>query len=302
MIYFYGLTQTIPGMAPVYSLADKFDLQEKYPDLDWSDILLIEDFISAHKDPDNQREKYFSLRNKMFARMNQLKNEFRTLSNNKKEQVSRLAKLLNYLEVMREYSVAPNYFTGLNMCEEAENLRQSGGEGLSENITDEVKLALDVAFKGLNFIDYIGGHIRNIFYVKNLPDHVNKLKLNQGRAIGTCEQITRSVMIETYDEQSNGDFEPWMIASNLVHEAAHIDYFYRYASDPQKQKLNMVERYAYIMEIRYLCALRDRIKKDITVSEISREKIEKRFLGVAKKIMDLNKELGLDSENFNLSY
>ncbi len=288
-MYIYPVSAAISGM---YSVGGQERLASTYPDLEKQDLALVEDYLDAYGKKGIQPERYHNFKTKVIKKMLHLQLELEW-GKNEQDQLKILAKLVNFNQIMRKTYVAPISFSLRFYV--PEYLRRSGGKGLPANIPDEVKTALNVKFKEeLSFSDYVARHVQRAFFVKRLGQHVRIL--GSENWIGTSDEATQSVVVDTYDDKNSESFGRWLMAAALVHEAAHIDYFYRFRNKPIMQELNRAERYAYIVTRDYLV----KIGKDKSISEETRKKIERACKSINRKITGLNQKLDLASDDFNI--
>lgn len=270
---------------------DRLDaLASTYPDLEEKDVKLVDRYLGAYENRKSQPERYQQARGEVLTRMRQLQIELEAAAGDAPRQLRTLARLVNFNRIMRETGVAPANFARRSFCEMTASLRQCTGEALAADIPEEVKLALEVDFRALNFLDYVALHVRRAFFVERIREHI--LILDSNLWVGASEGATRSVVIAK-------NFEPWMLAAALVHEAAHIDRFYRFADNAKMQELDRVERYAYIVLSAYLSNLILKVDGDKSVPEATKQKIASAFAVVLSRIAAINQRLGFDPKDYD---
>ena len=285
MAYIHLLTQTISGMAPVYSFFERMkireELAEKYPDLNEGEIEEVLEYKLG-----GGRERTGS---KIFENIHRLQQEFILYANDRDKQLLCAAKLINYGELMRREYIAPGKYSFFSQFGGKDELRRSGGWGISNEIPEEVKLALDVDYIDGNFIDYVSEHVRHVFLGRDI---YQKVKILRKYNLGTCEETTRSAIVVNYDEKLGIYLPAWAVAETLVHEAAHIEYFYKYADDPQRHEIDKAERYAYIKGMIYLDGLYQKICRDDEIDETTKMMVEYEYNFWRNKVNMLNLRLG----------
>jgi len=286
-MYIYGFSTAILGMC-LFDRTDEIAL--KYPDLDDQEIALVANYLDAYEGREQQPKRYATVKTQVLQRMRKLQRDFTAAGGDARLPI--VAKLVDYNQLMRETNVAPHAFSSLNQCDPQFYARACEA---NDDIPEEVKAALDVESRDGNFLDYVSRHVRQVFFVEHLGEHVQIL--NSDIWTGTAEEATRSVVIDTFDEELRAVFEPWQMAATMVHEAAHISYFYLFANDPKRQKLDRAERYATIAKFRYIYAL----VKDVHTPEKIKQKAESALNGVLSEIQKFNRRLGWDISDYSLT-
>ncbi|MFH1347449.1 MAG: hypothetical protein ABIH22_02035 [Candidatus Margulisiibacteriota bacterium] len=271
--------------APKYEEALKVS---KYPDLKGQDRVLVDEYLKAYENSGAQPSRYLNVRGKLLSRMRDLQTDVKYGNKDKDQQLATLAKLVDFNLIMRKTYVAPGSFAD----------QSYQGAGLTAVIPEEVKPLLEVEFKGQTFANYVARHVSRVFFVERLSRQVKIL--NSDRFSGTCDGATRSVIIDTYQESEGKRYENWLLAAALVHEAAHIDRFYRFANDPVMQEKYPVERYAYIVERAYLRGLLVKVENDPSFSGETKRKMVFASKAVLGRIRQLNQKLRFAADDFSL--
>lgn len=280
-----SLTASAASIVTILTGDDK-NLSAKYPDLNKQELALVKNFTV----------RFPGSRKKILKRIKQLHKQLEHTSGNKQQKLMILAKLLNFNQFLRESLMPPKFFAEHAYSENYVDLRQCGEEKLALDIPEDVKLALDVGGEKHSYPDYVERNVRRAYFVKQLGEHIKILK--EDKWDGTSEESSRSVIIDTYNEKGKRLSEAWEMAAVLVHEAAHIEYFYSNMDKVEKEELLIAERYAYIKEIGYLYRLWRKTGEDKNIPKTTKEKIGATLQRIVDQVNDLNKSLKLAPYNF----
>jgi hypothetical protein len=154
-----------------------------------------------------------------------------------------VAKLINYQRFFRENGISPsklNHFLSSRIVTQP----IVAPRGLPPRVEE---LLRSVAFDGqLTYYDLVRQNSSAIYL---LPSLSNEIKIISPGYVGAAEELSRSVLVDISKPLTD-----WQLADTVVHEDAHIRYFYKWDQAPID--LRVSERYAQVTQVRFLLALR----------------------------------------------
>lgn len=257
-----------------------------YPGLTGQDRKLKDEFVRAYKSRGFERDHYLGVRKTIIARVRELQREVKNTEMDKNRQLAALAKLVEFNVVMKEANVAPASFADQS-CQSA---------NLTANIPEGVKKALEVEFQEGTFLDNVMRNVRRAHFVDDLQEYARNYGSIYEPMAGVAEETTCSAIIDWQEEGKRRD--DWQLAAYLAHEAAHIEWFYRYPRDPLMQKTDRAERYAYIVVKIYL----EKIFVQFVKDEKNALAIQAAIKKVSGRIRRHNQNLGLEENDFSFHF
>lgn len=258
---------------------DANTLSSRYPDLTYQDRVMAAEYLMAYESRGYEPNRYSSARDEVIARMRDLQREVEYGYGDwgKYQQLTTLAQLYNFNQVMKMTNVAPVYF-----ADQSHNVEAA-------EIPEEIRQVL-----GDKYQEYVARHVSRVIFVEHLGEEVKML--NSDRWNGMSEGGTRSAVIDTFQERTKKRCDDWQLAACLVHEAAHIDRFYSYAGDPAMQVKDRPERYACIVESKYLSSL---LFNASSFPNETEKEISYTLRVVTDSIRQYNQDLGLAADDFS---
>lgn len=183
------------------------------------------------------------------------------------------AKLINFQAVLRDNGVTPQEILSYmdnnpvkiesspigslnDIFESAVSIRASDLKGLAEggNVTAQqfIKYASLKKEGGQTYLDYIEKNLRSIMFVLRLKDHIKISPCDE--LWGVEEEVSRTGIFDTYSENNNCTRELWLIASFMVHGAAHMEYFHEISKVNGRSAVSIIENelHAWSMQLEFL--------------------------------------------------
>lgn len=103
--------------------------------------------------------------------------------------------------------------------------------------------------KGYSYFEYLLNHTNSIVFLPHLKDHIKRCN---SQSLGTAEELSKTIIVDTDDERGLGPRNMWDMVSTLIHEAAHIEYYQRYLGSIDEPAY---ERYACETQLKFLKTL-----------------------------------------------
>jgi hypothetical protein len=275
------------------SQAKESDLVAKFPDLDQEDRSLVKTYFDAFVRQGSRPDRYHGAKNSLIARIKQLQSSITLSCRTTASALKMIGRLINLNGVLWMTRVSAGQYLARSyyseqVSEPRECSRPSGANALPE----EIKVLLDAGEGGETALAYYNRHVCQLFFVTSLKS-VIKL-FDSDRFNGANEPGTRTVIVDTWKESSGRSYEPWELAAVIIHETAHIDYTYRFADDPDRQKIDRSERFAHLVTREYLANLLD--QRGFT--EETRQEIKATYREITERIDALNLKLGLRPSDY----
>ena len=152
-----------------------------------------------------------------------------------------------------------------------------------------VELLKTPSSSGINYLEYIKNNVELVIFA----DFTGTKELENYYFAGLSDPISRTSFINTityfYDEKMQAPY--WALASQIIHETAHIEWDWKHPSKQVTQSDNDAEeRYAYIMKYNYLKGLLSNAQT--YKLEKHRRNIEATMKEIERTIYDYNQKLG----------
>lgn len=247
------------------------EVEKRYADLDLTDRSIVRDFYVTQREGNSI--KCGLARRRLIWRVGELANRLRNSSLSSEVKLKILARLINFHGILRENNItAEEVKSTIKYCDVQTNSRppvslkemwdkpvEVTPSGLKEMAEKGDKTAKECsAFlsiekeRGCSYFQYLKDNIRSIILLPSQKAYFKVFPSIEWR--GTMEELSRHVVSDTYSEKNNEPREIWDIISNLVHEAAHIEYYHdlAHAKDPASLKLVFYEAYAYSVQLGFL--------------------------------------------------
>jgi hypothetical protein len=118
-----------------------------------------------------------------------------------------------------------------------------------------------------SYFDHISKHVREMDFMPQITKFISTTETDNG-TMGVAEDHTGTIFIDTFSE-NNGDWRPaWLIASTIIHEAAHVEFYQDMVCDPTSPDVVILnyrsEIYAKNAEVAFLNAV---LKNDLSPKE-----------------------------------
>jgi hypothetical protein len=237
------------------------ELRKGYPDLITSDYSLIEFYLTAEANKDDHPRAYEAAKKGLLSRFAVLIKEVDKKENGAEKNIAIMARLINM-----------QLFIRLNGVTDKRTLRDLAASLSKQN--DRLKLDFIypkndprnktlmkvLSLKSSNKITYLY-YIQNIVKGMFSTPHVSQyIKIVHGnKNLGAAAELARYIVTDTYSEKNHMERSPWEIASNIIHEAAHIEFYMKYLDgEIMVNPLEIAEKaeeYAYTKQLEFLDAL-----------------------------------------------
>jgi len=267
----------------------------KFPDLNEEDRILVRSLIDGYIHKFALPDRFQNAKNTLIARIKNLQSAVDIPGQPQSTVLKMIARLINLSEVMNMTKVSPGQYLDAPYCSEPVAVpRLCSSENGANVLPEELKILLDVGEGDKNFLLYFNQQVRHVFFVPDLTAGIKLL--NSHKYSGVCEAISRTVIVDAWQESAGTAYSLWEQAATLVHETAHIEYDYLTAGGPV-QDHDRGERYAIIIEKSYLANL-------ITLGaplEKNRPEIIEAFNNKIARLAELNQKLGLAPADYSIS-
>lgn len=112
------------------------------------------------------------------------------------------------------------------------------------------------------YAQYVSANVSSIIMLPRLGEHIRLL--GDDDYLGTAEELSGTIVTDTYSEALKSPREEWEIASNIIHETAHIEFFKMFINNQlpidQKVYIKYQEIFAYEKQLDFLKTLQHGIK------------------------------------------
>jgi len=217
-----------------------YNIKMKYADLSPEEQRLIAAYIKTPvSDP-----RFKALKLKIMRNIGNLYAEYMKLPVDAKERISITAKLVDYSKIIRGSGItlpelrwaAKNQSIGRMTRSTAirpiglNDIKKGTMTITPEELPYEIKNILEnlELKEGCSYMKYLKENTNFILFVPKLDATVTIMTNND---IGTIEELTRTAIIDTYNEDTFGYAKTWFLAATILTEASHIEWYYRHNGD-----------------------------------------------------------------------
>jgi len=92
-----------------------------------------------------------------------------------------------------------------------------------QNILKNIELR-----KGYSYLQYVKDNANCVLFTPQLNKTVTIMTNDD---IGTTEELTRTAIVDTYNEDVPGNAKVWVLAATIITEVSHIEWYYRHNGD-----------------------------------------------------------------------
>lgn len=234
--------------------ADKWAdlIENRYPDLDPKDCEIVRNYYIAKERGNCQEAK-----RKLIARVGLLADKIRLFPLKTEEKLTLLARLVNLHGILRENDITvaelksminyrdikvdPGVPASLDgIWQKPIEISPKGIKQLADKgdpIAKEMMAYLIIEKeKGYTYFQYLSDNVNSIIFLPRLKDYFKIFPGDQSS--GAAEELTKCVVLGTYDEINSKCRDIWNIIGSGVHECKHIDNFHKAATaiDPEVLK------------------------------------------------------------------
>lgn len=146
---------------------------------------------------------------------------------------------------------------------------------------------------GTSYLKYIKDNVNTMVFTRQMTKIALSMKPNE---IGTAEELTRTIFIDTFDERYGKLRAAWSLCATAVTSAGHIEVYNKFNGDKEKLYYEFDERFAATREYAFLRSL---LASGIVPQE-ERSHIAWELSGVEEKINGLNVLLGYPKGDFSV--
>ena len=118
-----------------------------------------------------------------------------------------------------------------------------------ENILKNLELK-----EGYSYLKYLKDNTNFILFTPRLDATVTIMTDND---IGTAEELTRTAIVDTYNEDASGHARIWFLATTILTEVSHIEWYYRHNGNPSMLGYDLNEANSINFVNGFLCKLLD---------------------------------------------
>jgi hypothetical protein len=265
-------------------------VRANYLDLDRADQKLIADYLLAfNKNKRNLGQgNYTGLKTKVLERIANTYKGFNIYPAGSNNRIKLVATLINLMKAVKDTDIPiaeVKSWVDFRPKQNAKNInkdlislskvRSGMVEITPENLPAEINGILMTKKDDTDetYLDYLEKNVNALLFTSQLCKVVKMFSDNSW--VGTTDELSRTIIVDTFSEKGKTAIEPWSLAATLVHEAAHIEWFHKQENSPEFQHLGYTEEYAYITECNFL----KRILSDprFTLNAAQRSDITKRI-------------------------
>jgi hypothetical protein len=281
-------------------------VKTNYPDLGLLDQELIAKYLRAYNKPNKDNDGYKAVKKTVIKRINELYATFVHTPIGSSSRIGLISKLIDFQKIVRGSGLPVNEIKSTYGYQETKPLRKPDPRLLNEirkgpleitpeetpieikNILSKVEMR-----KGYSYWQYFKENANCIIFAPKLNEVV---KAVDEEYKGTDEELTRTVLIDTFWEKAGMDFEPWMLAATMITEIAHIEWFYKHNGNISLLADAPNQRNAYIAKYQFLSKLSN--SPEELVEEKRRPWLRSLMENVAGFIEKFNVELGYPERDF----
>ena len=208
-------------------------------DLSPEEQRLVADYMKAPI----KSHKFQVLKQRIMRDIDELYAAYRKSPASSKERIAITAKLVDYSRIIRGSdisipelrAISKNPCIGLplkpaaNRPASIKDIRNGPliivPEGLPaeiQNILKNIEMR-----KGYSYLQYVKDNANYVLFTPQLNKTVTIMTNND---IGTAEELTRTAIVDTYDEDppKPGNVKTWVLATTIVAEVSHIEWYYQH--------------------------------------------------------------------------
>lgn len=268
------------------------DVKANYLDLDQADQELIVNYLFAYNKYKRNAglENYEGLKAKVLGRIATLYGELNAEPRGSNRRIILVAELINFKKAVIDTDIPVAEVKSRIHIQRVRHSKNGGGDkismmGLRRGLIEiaPVNLPADITQfllinkdgSGQTYFDYLGKNANTIFFTHRLDETVKMFPGNQWR--GVSDELSRTIIVDTFSESTNAEAENWLLAATLIHEAAHVEWFHKYEKNPSMQHLRYAEENALAVERNFLKKILDVSRSVINDAQKARiaERIEK---------------------------
>lgn len=279
------------------------EVQGKLRDLDYAHKTLAEDLISSYIKGDSSFNGY---KTTFIRRLKYLLIRFRD-PRSSNELLHLLSQFMMLDQIRSSVGISlkeirPAYNPSGNGTEvkQSTDIHKNPSMLYPSGLPKELGELLNVSSSGgINYLKYIKNNVEMLIFA----DFTKTDELKGIDKAGLSDPISRTALINTITYLSNSyekvQAPDWALASQIVHEAAHIELDWEQDAEPAvKSDDDTAERYAFIMEYNFLNDLLSNV--EAYKLEKHAKNIELTIKEVERTINHYNYELGYRSGDFSL--
>lgn len=247
-------------------------------------------YLKKLENPARYGQRYDTAKKQLIDRTRGLQAAMELPGQTRVDKLKLVARLINFHEVMVMLNISPAEYLPAEPRPLAEPQVYSEGD-FSAGLSPELKGMLDLPNGEGTFLSALNKQARNIFLAFDLENEIRIMKTSEtDRSIGANEPVTRTIIVDS-------SIEIYKQAATLVHEAAHLEYTFKFAGEPRRQNRLLSERFAFIRELSWMEAYLE--KSDLPNDK--REKVTAYRAALYKQIGELNLKLNLKADDLSFN-
>jgi len=217
------------------------DIKMKFADLTPEEQRLITSYLKTPiKSPSS-----LVMKNKIMRNIGTLYSKYSCLPLDPKLRMSITAKLVDYSRIVRGNGITVAEIRASNKNQQiGQIIKSSAIRPVSlndikngpiiitpEELPSEIKNILEnlELEKGRSYLKYLKENTNFILFTSQLDAAVTIMTNND---IGTAEELTRTAIVDTFNEDVSSHAKTWFLATTILTEASHIEWYYRHNGDP----------------------------------------------------------------------
>ena len=281
-------------------------VKANYLDLDPLDQELVASYLMAYNTRQNDENKYKIAKEQVIVRIGGLYTRSLQAPAGTRSRITLIAKLINFQRLVRGSGLPVSKIKPAFEHQTSKHLEKLSSRTLSEirkgplEITpEELPTEIKNLFskteirKGYSYWQYVKEHANFIIFAPKLNEIV---KTTDEEYKGTVEELTKTLLIDTFWEKAGMDFKPWMLAATIIDETAHIEWYYEHSGNIFLLGDAPNERNSYITKYQFLSKLSKSSREFLDGED--RSLLFSLMNDVAVMIEKFNNELGYPKLDF----